>query len=79
MIAKVSIVDSIEVTELGPINIRLANKILEDGVEIARTYHRHCIAPGDDVKSESDWVQKITTAIWTKDVVDAYNASRTGK
>ena len=47
----------------------------EDGVELARNHSRHTVAPGDDVSGEVQEVQDIANALWTADVISAYQAS----
>jgi len=47
----------------------------EDGVELARSHHRHVVVPGQDVTGEAQEVQDIAAALWTADVIAAYNAS----
>lgn len=68
-------VDQIEVTQLNTIQVRVANIIEKDGVEIAKTYQRHVLAPGEDVSNEDPKVQSIANAIWTEEVITAYQAS----
>jgi len=70
-----SVIDQIEVTRNGSINIRRADLILKDGVEIAKTYHRHVLAPGDDLANEDAKVVAIAQAAWTPEVIAAYRAS----
>lgn len=67
-------VDQIEVVENGSIQVRTATVIERDGVEISRTYHRHVKHPGEDVSGEDPRVQAIANAIWTSEVVTAYQA-----
>ena len=57
------------------IQIRTTTVLEEDGVELARTHHRHVVYPGDDVSNEIDEVQAIAGALWTGEVIDAYQAS----
>ncbi len=57
------------------IQIRTTTVVEEDGVELARNHHRHVIHPGDDVSNEAAEVQAITSAIWTDEVIAAYQAS----
>tara|TARA_A100001201_G_scaffold87875_1_gene77332 strand:+ start:957 stop:1205 length:249 start_codon:yes stop_codon:yes gene_type:complete len=57
------------------IQIRTTTVVEEDGVELARSHHRHVIHPGEDVSGEAQEVQDIAAALWTADVVAAYNAS----
>jgi len=67
-------VDQIELTESNIIQIRTATIIKKDGAELTRTYHRHTVAPGDDVSAEDLKVQAIANAIWTEEVIAAYQA-----
>ena len=57
------------------IQIRKTTVLEEDGVELARTHHRHVVAPGDDVSGEIQEVQDIASALWTDEVIAAYQAS----
>lgn len=57
------------------LQVRRADIIERDGVEIARSYHRHCLSPGADVSKECDVVKAIAPQVWTADVVTAYEAS----
>lgn len=68
------IIDKIEVVETNSIQVRTATIIEKDGVEIARTYHRHVKHPGEDVTNEDPKVQTIANAIWTEEVIAAYQA-----
>ena len=65
-------VDQIEVVETNHIQVRTATIIERDGVEISRSYHRHVIAPIDDISAEDEKVQAIANAIWTKDVIEEF-------
>ena len=57
------------------IQIRTTTVVEEDGVELGRSHHRHVVVPGDDVTGEPQEVQDIAAALWTADVIAAYNAS----
>ena len=48
----------------------------EDKSEVAATYHRHVVNPGDDVTNEDPRVAAIAAATWTEEVVAAYEASK---
>jgi len=69
------IVDKVELVQTNHIQVRTANIIEKDGVEIARTFHRHVLAPGDDVSAQDPKVQAIANAVWTAEVIAAYQAS----
>ena len=76
MLVKKVVIDSIEAIETGHIQVRQATKIIEDGKEIGKTYHRHVVSPGDDTSKEDPRVQAIANIIHTKDVVDTYKATQ---
>jgi hypothetical protein len=67
-----TIIDKIELTEINTIQIRTATSIIKDGAEIAKTYHRHSLSPGDNVSNEDARVQAIANVIWTEEIVNAY-------
>jgi len=71
-----SVIDQIEVTRNGSVNVRRADLILKDGAEIGKTYHRHVLAPGDDLSDQDAKVTAIAQAVWTPEVLDAYKATR---
>ena len=73
-ITEKNIVDAIEILQNNTIQIRNANIIERDGIEIAKTYHRHVINPLDDITNEDAKVQAIANAIWTEEVINAYKA-----
>jgi len=57
------------------IQFRPTTVVEGDGVELARNHHRHAVAPGDDVTGEVAEVQAIASALWTDEVIAAYQAS----
>tara|TARA_R100000951_G_C2646122_1_gene182634 strand:- start:1383 stop:1622 length:240 start_codon:yes stop_codon:yes gene_type:complete len=57
------------------IQVRTTTVVEEDGVELARSHHRHVVVPGDDVTSEAQEVQDIAGVLWTADVISAYQTS----
>ena len=67
--------DKLEIVgEFKHIQVRTATVIKRDGVEISRSFHRHVIAPGDDVSAESDDVKALVTQFHTDAVKTAYDA-----
>jgi hypothetical protein len=70
-----TIIDKIELIENNSIQVRTATIIEKDGTELTRTFHRHVLSPGDDVSAEDPKVQAIANAIWTEEVIEAYQAS----
>ena len=80
-LTKETVVDKIEVLEMGQVQVRTATRILEDGVVLSSSYHRHVLDPsiktdgswGDtDISGEDARVQAIATATWTAEVKTAY-------
>jgi len=66
------VVDLIEVTENGCIQVRTKTAILDGSEQISGTFHRHVVAPGDDYSAEDARVQAVCAATHTADVVAAY-------
>jgi hypothetical protein len=68
-------IDQITVTENGIVLVREVTRIVEDGAEISKSYHRLSYEPGQDITSAPENVQAICAAAWTPAVVDAYRAA----
>ena len=71
------------------LQVRKADVIEKDGVEIARTFHRHVLEPGTvaagstaltdtNISSEDAGVQAICNAVWTSSVKEAYRVTQVG-
>ena len=70
------------------LQVRKADVIEKDGVEIARSFHRHAIAPGSvgvgttliptDISGEEPVVQSVANAVWTTAAKEAYRAYLVG-
>ena len=80
-LTKETVVDKIEVLEMGEIQVRTATRVLEDGTQLSSSFHRHVLAPstktgdtwGDtDISGEEMRVQAICNAVWTNAVKTAY-------
>ena len=57
------------------IQCRRADIIEKDGVEVGKTYHRHVRVPGEDVSNDCAELQAVAGALWTPEVIAAYQAS----
>ena len=57
------------------ISVRTDTVIKDEGSEISRSFHRHCLVPTDDVSGEDARVQAVANSLWTEEVVAAYQAS----
>lgn len=76
MLEKVKVVDRIEVIESGVIQVRTKTVIMENGVQISGSFHRHVIAPGSDYSEEDARVQAICAATHTAEVIAAYKSAQ---
>ena len=64
MIEKIVAIDKIEVVSGGIVQVRQRTSIVEDGAEIAFTYQRWTLQPGDDLSAQSEDVQAVCKVIW---------------
>ena len=56
------------------IQIQQATVILDDGVEISRSFHRRVVGPLDDVSNETDEIKALAAVVHTAEVKAAYQA-----
>jgi hypothetical protein len=68
------VIDQITVTENGIILYREATKIIEDGVELTKKYHRTSLTPGQDLTGQPANVVAIANTVWTAECIAAYEA-----
>jgi DNA-binding transcriptional LysR family regulator len=73
-LTETKIIDQITVTENGTVLYREATRILKDGEQIAQTFHRTSLTPGQDLTGQPEQVVAICNVAWTQEVIDAYNA-----
>jgi len=59
------------------IQLRTETVTAKDGVDIGSQYHRTVYHPGSDVSGAPAEVQAIAAALWTDEVIAAYQASQT--
>lgn len=70
-----TLVDRIEVVGIyRSVQVRQSIIVSDGDTEIARSFHRHIINPGDDYSSESPLVQAVCSAAHTPDIIAAYAA-----
>lgn len=67
-------IDRIEVVENGIVQVRQATIITDNDNEVSRTFHRWCIAPGEDYSTQEQQVQDICKVTHTPEVIAAYQA-----
>ena len=82
-LTKETVVDKIEVMEMGQVQVRTATRVMEDGTVLSSSFHRHVVEPstktGDtwadtDISGEDARVQAVANATWTDSVKTAYQA-----
>ena len=74
-LSKKSTFDRIEVVgKFKVIQCRQKTAILENGVEISSSYHRHVLHPDSDISGEPQETQDICNAVWTDQVKSDYQA-----
>ena len=80
-LTKETVIDKIEVMEMGQVQVRTATRVLEDGTQLSSSFHRHVVEPstktgdtwGDtDISGEDARVQAVANATWTSAVKTAY-------
>ena len=73
-LTETKVIDQITVTENGIVLYREATRILKDGEQIAQTYHRSSLTPGQDLTNIPANVAAICNVAWTPAVIAAYQA-----
>ena len=80
-LAKSTLVDRIEVLEMGQLQVRTATRIKEDGTLLSSSFSRHVLEPiintygcwvDTDISGQDARVQAIANATWTSAVKTAY-------
>ncbi len=82
-LTKETVVDKIEVLEMGQVQIRTATRVKEDGAVLSSSFSRHVVVPSNkasgswadtDISGEDARVQAVANATWTDSVKTAYRA-----
>jgi len=73
-LTKTTSIDQITVTENGVVLYREATRIMEDGNELSKTFHRSSLAPAQDLTGIPASVVAICNVAWTAEVIAAYQA-----
>jgi hypothetical protein len=75
-LTKSTVVDQITITEDGSIFYREATRIMEDGNELSKAYHRSSLTPGQALTNIPANVVAICNTVWTAEVIAAYQAAQ---
>jgi hypothetical protein len=73
-LTKTTNIDQITVTENGIVLYREATRVMEDGNELSKTFHRTSLTPGQDLTGQPANVVAICNVAWTAEVITAYQA-----
>ena len=82
-LTKETVVDKIEVLEMGQVQVRTATRVKEDGTVLSSSFHRNTLEPttkdsgswaDTDISGEDARVQAVANATWTDSVKTAYRA-----
>ena len=73
-LTKEILIDKIEIVENGTVQVRQVTKIMEDGNELSKSFHRWTIAPGQNYSDQPDNVKAICAAAHTPAVIAAFQA-----
>jgi DNA-binding transcriptional LysR family regulator len=74
-LTKTTNIDQITVTENGIVLYREATRVMEDGNELSKTFHRTSLTPGQDLTGQPANVVAICNVAWTAEVIAAYQAA----
>ena len=75
-LTKTTNIDQITVTENGIVLYREATRILENDVELSKTYHRTSLTPAQDLTGHPANVVAICNLTWTPEVIAAYKTQQ---
>ena len=79
-LTKETVIDKIEVLEMGEVQVRTATRVKEDGAVLSTSFHRHFLKPSTkdsgswadtDISGEDARVQAVANATWTDSVKTA--------
>jgi len=72
-------VDQITVEKNGIVTFREATSVLENDVELSKTYHRTPVYPGQDLTGKPDNVVAICNVAWTPEIIADFKATLEAK
>jgi hypothetical protein len=75
-LTKTTVVDQITVQENGIVLYREATRIMENGIELTKSYHRNSLSPAQDLTGVPANVVAICNTVWTAEVIAAYQAAQ---
>lgn len=64
MISELKVFDQVQISDSKTVSVREVTKVIRNGIEVARTYHRSTYMPGDTISTLPAHVQAIILAAW---------------
>jgi len=74
MLTERTIFSLCEVIPNTTLQVRMANQIVDGECVKASTFYRYVLLPGSDLTGQPEQVVAIANAVWTPEVVAAYEA-----
>ena len=74
MLTERSIFSLCEVLANATLQVRLSDQIVDGEAVKASTFRRYCLTPGSDLAGQPEQVVTVATAVWTPEVIAAYQA-----
>ena len=63
------------IAENSVIQVRQITRIMENGIEISKAYHRWVVKPGDDYRNQDNRTKEIAGLFHTKECIEKYRLS----
>ena len=76
MLTELTTISAITILEEGQLQVRRSRRVFDGPDMIAEQYHRHVLAPGDDVLAEDARVRAVAALLWTPNVVAEYERQK---
>lgn len=76
MLEKRVIIGAVTILADGQLQVRTDTLIEDDGVELARTHHRHVVEPDADPSTLSGLARQVADACWTPGLVVAFKIAK---
>ena len=76
-LSSTTLIDRTEILQDGTIQVRQAEIITKDNIEITRSFMRWVRHPGDTLaQNDPAPIPAIASAVWTAEVISAYQAAQ---
>jgi hypothetical protein len=72
MLTEQTLISSITILEDGQLQIRRSRRVYDGDEMIGEQYHRHVLAPGDDLVGQDARVSAVANLLWTPAVLEAH-------